>query len=183
MAKPLSGPSYTVWPVVHASLTNQGLRSIDCKEAQELQEKDKATMLDVRTKKAYDQGHPVGSMNVPLFRPVMGDTKYDNLKRLVMAGFAMEATERNPDFVKQLLDMGVSKDRTLIVCCDIGGTLETLVRRPGRERVYADKDRAFGRESRSLKACYELLQEGFQDVLHLKDGYNMWLHLGYPVEP
>mmetsp|Transcript_5748 Transcript_5748/g.35737 ORF Transcript_5748/g.35737 Transcript_5748/m.35737 type:complete len:141 (+) Transcript_5748:426-848(+) len=139
-------------------------------------------MLDIRTKRAFDKGHVEGAISVPLFRPVEGRTKFDNLKRLAMAGFAMEATERDPDFVQKVLDKGIQKEDKLIVCCDIGGTLETIVRRPGRDREFADKDRAFGRESRSLKACFELQQAGFTNVLHLKDGYNMWLHLGYPVQ-
>jgi hypothetical protein len=33
-----------------------------------------------------------GSVNVPLFRGVQGNTAFDNVKKLVMAGFAMRAT-------------------------------------------------------------------------------------------
>lgn len=181
-AKPLSGPEYTVWPVVHTTLVQNGLRSVECDEAESMIREGKAVLLDIRTQKAFEMGHVEGAISVPLFRPVQGRTKFDNLKRLAMAGFAMEATERNPDFVQDVLDKGMKMEETLIVCCDIGGTLETIVRRPGRDREFASKDRAFGRESRSLKACFELQQAGFQDVVHLKDGYNMWLHLGYPVQ-
>lgn len=181
-AKPLSGPEYTVWPVVHTTLVQNKLQSVECDKADAMMRDGKAVMLDIRTRKAFEKGHVEGAISVPLFRPVEGRTKFDNLKRLAMAGFAMEATERDPDFVQKVLDKGIQKGDQLIVCCDIGGTLETIVRRPGRDREFADKDRAFGRESRSLKACFELQQAGFTNVLHLKDGYNMWLHLGYPVQ-
>jgi hypothetical protein len=61
----------------------------------------------------------------------------------------------------------------VIVMCATGGTLKTVINRTsgaagsaanptgkGRVKVknYNDPERAFGRESRSLKACYELLQ-------------------------
>lgn len=40
-----------------------------------------------------------------------------------------------------------------------GGTLETEIpRRDPKREAYKDKDRAFGIETRSLKACYDLLQ-------------------------
>jgi hypothetical protein len=44
--------------------------------------------------------------------------------------------------------------------CDIGGTLDTTVSYRREKKIYADPERQFGRESRSLKAAYELLQVG-----------------------
>jgi hypothetical protein len=39
-----------------------------------------------------------GAVNVPLYRYVEGDGFWDNAKRLAMAGFAMKATERVPEY-------------------------------------------------------------------------------------
>lgn len=44
-----------------------------------------------------------------------------------------------------------------------------------------DKDRSFGRETRSLKACYELMNAGFTDVVHLQGGLADWRFKGYPM--
>ncbi len=41
---------------------------------------------------------PQGAVSVPLYRYVEGDSFWDNAKRLAMAGFAMKATERVPDY-------------------------------------------------------------------------------------
>ena len=61
-------------------------------QAQQLQQRGKAVLVDVRETKYYDQQHAEGCLHVGLFRPVEGRTRLDNLKRLAMAGFAMEAT-------------------------------------------------------------------------------------------
>ena len=67
--------------------------------------------------------------------------------------------ERNPDFRKEALEK-LPKNKTIAVMCSLGGTI--LVGTKPREmsgKVFkSDPDRAFGRESRSLKACYELYE-------------------------
>jgi hypothetical protein len=50
------------------------------------------TLVDVRLKEQFDAQHVEGSVSVPLFRYVEGDSKWDKLKRLAMASFAMQAT-------------------------------------------------------------------------------------------
>ena len=50
------------------------------------------TVVDVRLAGDFAKQHAAGSVSVPLFRYVEGDTVWDNLKRLAMAGFAMKAT-------------------------------------------------------------------------------------------
>lgn len=61
-------------------------------QAYNMQQKNKAVLVDVREAKYYNKGHASGCLNVGLFRSVEGRTPLDNLKRLAMAGFAMEAT-------------------------------------------------------------------------------------------
>ena len=61
-------------------------------QAYKMQQKNKAVLVDVREAKYFDKEHAAGCVNVGLFRAVEGRTRLDNLKRLAMAGFAMEAT-------------------------------------------------------------------------------------------
>ena len=108
----------------------------------------------------------------------------DNAKRLAMAFFTMAATERNPDFAEAAL-AEVAPDRPVIVACDIGGTLDVKIEKKRGGKVvksFEDKERVFGRESRSLKACYELKKAGFAQLYHLKDGQHMWEYRGLPME-
>lgn len=57
-----------------------------------MQQKNKAILVDVREAKYFNKEHAAGCINVGLFQSVQGRTRLDNLKRLAMAGFAMEAT-------------------------------------------------------------------------------------------
>merc|ERR1712139_553877 len=98
-----------------------------------------------------------GAVSVPLFRKVAGDSMFDNVKRLGMGMMAMEARERNPDFAAMALER-LPRNTPIIVACDRGGSLESTVKKEksgGRVKEYADPDRAFGIESRALKAAYE----------------------------
>ena len=61
-------------------------------QAYKLQQRNKAVLVDVREEKYFNKQHAAGCVNVGLFRSVQGRTPLDNLKRLAMAGFAMEAT-------------------------------------------------------------------------------------------
>lgn len=62
----------------------------------------------------------------------------------------------------------------VIIACAVGGTLDTVVRVASTGKSASDPDRAFGRETRSLKACYELLNAGYSNVVHLKGGLSSW---------
>jgi hypothetical protein len=56
----------------------------------------------------------------------------------------------------------------------VGGTLDTVVRVASTGKQAKDPDRSFGRETRSLKAVYELMSAGYSNVLHLKGGLSQW---------
>lgn len=68
-----------------------GLESVPVPKAAELQ-KDGWTLVDVRLAENFNYGHIEGSVSIPLYRQVQGDTMFDNIKRLAMASFAMKAT-------------------------------------------------------------------------------------------
>ena len=179
--KPLSGGEYTVWPVMHTYLTTKKLKTIN-QEAALAAMKKGATLVDVRLAIDYEKEHAAGAVSVPLFRITAGNENWDKIKRVVMAGLNMKATERNPNFVKTMEETVKSKRKKVIVMCTIGGTLDTVVRvKSTGKKTETDKDRAFGRESRSLKACYELMRAGYSDVVHLEGGLSEWRYQGFPI--
>lgn len=123
-----------------------------------------------------------GAVNLPLFKPATGTTRWDTIRKLAIGALAMEATERNMNFREEAKQM-LPRDKTLIVACDLGGTLQTEVYGPGNRKVCKDDpDRAFGRESRSLKAAFELYEAGFTKIVHLQGGVPQWRYEGYPME-
>ena len=63
---------------------------------------------------------------------------------------------------------------TVVIACAVGGTLDTVVRVASTGKQAKDPDRSFGRETRSLKAVYELMGAGYSNVLHLKGGLSQW---------
>ena len=142
-----------------------------------------AMLMDVRLEVDYDNEHSEGAVSVPLFRLTAGNETWDKIKKIVMAGLNMLPTERDPNFLENAVKAANgNKRKKIIVMCSVGGTLDTVVRVASTGKSTAtDKDRAFGRETRSLKACYELMQGGFTDVVHLKGGLSEWRFRGYPT--
>ena len=69
--------------------------------------------------------------------------------------------ERNPNFRKDAL-AALPKNKTIAVMCSLGGTMlvGTKPRAMSGNVLTSAPDRVFGRESRSLKACYELYEVG-----------------------
>ena len=183
--KTKTGEEYTVWPAIHIFLDNYGLRSLPGQEVLDMVKEGKAVVVDVRPEYQYEQnGRIEGSVNVPLYRSVQGNSLMKTIKKLAVAAMAMEATERNSDFredaKKVLASDPAAETRLLVVCCSIGGSMETeTVSKRGK--VFSDPEKAFGRESRSLKACYELIQAGFPNVAHLEGGIAMWRHEDRPM--
>jgi rhodanese-related sulfurtransferase len=176
---------YTAWVEVHRALTERGLQDCDCQEAYERLASGAAIAIDIRQADEYERLHAQGARSAPLFRLIQGTELKDNLRRL---GYALitdfKGTERNPNFIAAAT-AAVNNDKTrqVIVYCSIGGTLQTFVERKGpKAKKYNDPERLFGRQSRSLKAIYELQQAGFTNVVHMKDGLNQWMHLDLPLE-
>ncbi|KAI5073223.1 hypothetical protein GOP47_0011236 [Adiantum capillus-veneris] len=175
---------YTAWIEIHRKLTERNLESIPCKEAFELGQSNQVVLLDVREPDEYEKVHVENSKSAPLFRQIQGNDLKANMRRLgyaMMTDFA--GTERNPLFIEQAVEaVGGDKTKKVVVMCSIGGTLQTYVERKGpKAKRFADPERMFGRQSRSLKAAYELQEAGFTNVYHLKNGVNEWIHLDLPI--
>ncbi len=93
------------------------------------------------------------------------------------------SAERDPDYQKTALER-LDKNQKVILMCSIGGTIKTGTQpwgnpdNPSRksQKKFDDPERAFGRESRSLKACHELFKVCFEQVavqaLHLSAEVN-----------
>ncbi|KAF6255108.1 major facilitator superfamily domain-containing protein [Scenedesmus sp. NREL 46B-D3] len=94
----------------------------------------------------------------------MSNSTWDNIKKLAMASFAMKATERDPDFVDTFCQTVKKNSKVLLMCA-------------------VDPERAFGRESRSLKAIYELYDAGWSlsNIRHVEGGFQEWKYQGLPL--
>ena len=79
--------------------------------------------------------------------------------------------ESDPDFGKKAAEQ-LDKRKKVIVYCGRGGTLKVG---NGNARKYNkdDPERMFGIETRSLKACHELLEVSFHRVASAK-GRQFW---------
>ncbi|KAI8473560.1 MAG: hypothetical protein J3K34DRAFT_410488 [Monoraphidium minutum] len=182
--KPKTGEAYQAWPVVHTVLSDAGLKSVSVEEARKLARQG-WKLVDVRLEGDFEKAHAEGAVSVPLYRYVEGQSAWDNLKRLAMASFAMKATERNTNFISQMQST-VKKNSKVLLVCAIGGTLDTLVSYRREKRLFKDPERQFGRESRSLKAAYELLENGgwsVGNIRHVEGGFQQWRFEGLPIEP
>ena len=79
--------------------------------------------------------------------------------------------ERDPDYQKTALER-LDKKQKIVLMCSIGGTIKTGTQpwgdpsNPSRkaQKKFDDPERAFGRESRSLKACHELIKVGLMSA-------------------
>jgi rhodanese-related sulfurtransferase len=183
LIKPKTGSAYQAWPVVHTTLTDAGLKTVDVQEAIKLQRQG-WTLVDVRLAADFDKLSAEGAVNVPMYRYVAGNALWDNIKKIAMASFAMKATERDPDFVDNFCQT-VKKNSKILMMCAIGGTLDTNVSYRRDKKLFADPERAFGRESRSLKAIYELYEEAGWDlnnIRHVEGGFQQWKFQGLPLE-
>ncbi|XP_024518495.1 rhodanese-like domain-containing protein 14, chloroplastic isoform X2 [Selaginella moellendorffii] len=175
---------YTAWIEIHRKLTERNLVSLDCDEAYKMMKSGDAVLIDVRECQPFEKVHGEGTKSAPLFRQIQGNDLKANARRL---GFALltnfSGTERNPEFVEKALDaVNGDKNKKVIVLCSIGGTLLTYVERTGpKAKKFKDPERFFGRQSRSLKAAYELQEAGFTNVFHLQGGFNEWIHRDLPT--
>lgn len=178
---------YTSWPYVHQQLTLRKLPSVEPEEAlrKATARFRPAVILDVREARDFAGIRAAGASSAPLFRLIQGNDLKANLRRFgyaLITNFA--GTERNPDFIA-LADeaVGGNRGKTVLVICGRGGTLETTVERTGpKAKSFKDPEKAYGIATRSLKACFELQEAGFKNVLHVKGGLNQWLYEDLPWE-
>lgn len=189
----LTGDTYTSWPVMYGALEKAGIASYDVATVEREVRSGKAVLVDIRLRKQYERETACGAVNAQLFRPATGRGGFYTLRRAAFAFLGLTPTERNPNFAADAEAAVLAspngagkrgKRSRVYLMCGPGGTMERIARTTklaaGSNEAYtkefADPDRAFGRESRSLKACYELLTEdkGWTDVRHVKEGLSAW---------
>jgi len=167
--------AYTEWRTAQASLKKFGLKSVEAKEAFDLVSSGKAVLIDVRLDQTYIADHADPSENVGYYKKAKG---YSG-KRVFLGS---KSTIKNEDFVKEVKE-ATAGGKTVILCCSTGGSI-TVERKEKDGRSYedslADSQRAFGRDSLSLRAANDLIQDGVTDILHLSEGFPGWRAAGLP---
>jgi len=140
------------------------LRTIQPKEAKALTDNEGFALVDVRPPDAYEEAHPAGSINVPMYQPIdwskpsLGKV----LKFIAYSSNGVAPVEPNPQFAEQMKQVA-SSNKGIITLCEAGGTLKPSTNFP------------FGKASRSLQAAYRALAQGLCDnVFHLDRGVYGW---------
>jgi rhodanese-related sulfurtransferase len=179
---PFSGSPYTVWPVMHMALKEANLQTISPQEAEKLS-KSGWIFADVRMEIDFEKQHAVKAINLPLFRFVEGEQLWDKVKKVVMSSLFMRATEREPDYPALVMSK-IKKNSKIVLICSIGGTLDTYVSYRREKKMFQDPERSFGRESRSLKAAWELLEVGWdaKNIRVVDGGFQQWKYQDFPIE-
>jgi rhodanese-related sulfurtransferase len=140
------------------------VKSISATEAAEKVKKGKHVLVDVRTKEAFEQAHPEGAVNVPLYKTLNlqegGPSKW--LKYLAYAANGVSPIELNTAFDEEIKAAAAGKG--IITICDAGGSLKPTVNFPQ------------GKASRSLQAAYIALTQGLTsgEIIHLDRGLYGW---------
>lgn len=167
--KPVKPAAEVEWKQKRELLLEKRVRSVDVKEALRLQKENNFVILDVRPEAEFKEGHPVGAINVEMYRLIKEWTPWDIARRLGFAFFGIfSGTEENPEFM-QSVEAKLRKDAKIIVACSSGGTMKPTQNLPE------------GQQSRSLIAAYLLVLNGYKNVFHLEGGVYTWSREGLPV--
>eukprot|EP01023_Acetabularia_acetabulum_P003108 TRINITY_DN1132_c0_g1_i1.p1 TRINITY_DN1132_c0_g1~~TRINITY_DN1132_c0_g1_i1.p1 ORF type:complete len:291 (+),score=28.80 TRINITY_DN1132_c0_g1_i1:2-874(+) len=120
-----------------------------------------AAIVDVRLSRKFENGGIDGSVNIPLYQPISGMGIAPNVRRVGFAFFGIFGTERNLQFIEDMMQK-FGQNEEIIIVCESGGSLQT---KPGVDT---------GFQSQSLKAVYELQKSGFSKIIHMKGGLGEW---------
>ena len=158
------------WNDIYPTLaTSSALSSIKPSDASDRVNQRKAVLLDVRFLDKHIESHPAKSRPVPLYRPIEGWNAASILRRAGFFFFGVQNSERDPDFIPSLSLAAPKKNQEVILICDTGGSVES--------KVGALK----GFQSRSLKAAYYLIKEGYSRVSFVEGGFQQWVRDGLNV--
>ncbi|EFJ21460.1 hypothetical protein SELMODRAFT_417511 [Selaginella moellendorffii] len=139
-------PAEEDWRIKREALKKNQVRSITPKDAKRLQDEQGYVLLDVRPQNEFQKMHPIGAVNVEIYRLIKEWTAWDIARRLGFAFFGIF------DDVRAKVE---SKSKVIVACAS-GGTMKPTP-------TLAD-----GQQSRSLIAAYVLLMDGYTNVLHLE---------------
>ena len=167
----------TEWRVTQKALVESDLKTYTPKEAADLVKGNKAVIVDVRKELFYSNEHAEPSISLPLFVKEKGG-EGDALKKVILGA---NATKKNENFSEDAKKALGEEKRTIIVVCSVGGSLETEVTKEKSGDTYVDSQRAFGRDSQSLRAAKALMDAGYTNMAHLEGGLAAWKAEGLPV--
>merc|ERR1719235_556866 len=125
------------------------------------------------TMATFKSGTVEGAVNVPLMRPIAGNSPRDWLKRMNSWLFILEPIEGNPNFA-DLAKERLPKDRPLILFGNRGGDISAEPADAGKDgRRKPSVMTTFG-YTQELKAAYELLKLGYTKLYILGGGIGRW---------
>jgi len=124
-----------------------------------------SVLVDIRDAGSFAKRHLPGSVNVPLYRLIEGESFTQRMRKVGFQFFGIRPdlhTERNPAFLDEFQAAVGGKRKKAFVLCAQGGDLEE---KPGFK---------YGQASRSLKAALLLLEQGY-NVVHVEGGLYEWV--------
>jgi hypothetical protein len=103
---------------------------------------------------------PFAFFLLQFFRLISGWSPDQILRKAAFAFFGvLNGTEYNADFLQEVSSAVKSKGSSVVLYCNIGGTLEST------------GPSEWGRQSRSLTAAYELVKAGYSNVSFMDGGF------------
>ena len=158
------------WEIMSTVLKKKGIKFVTPSEVKSAQKRG-TIVLDIRPRGEYNQARIPNSVNVEFYRLISGWDPLRVARRALFAFFGvLNGTEFNPEFFEEIETVVGDKRKDVIVCCNVGGTLEPT------------GPSEFGRQSRSLTAAYELLRVGYTKVRVLEGGVSQWVKSGETIE-
>lgn len=132
--------------------------------------------VDVQTEEDFGKVHAIGSISIPLFTPIGGNSFVQMQRKIGFAlGGNLNGTEENPELVESFeIQCDMNKDQPVILICGIGGSLEAV----GATASNGTKD---GERSRSLIVAHRLLKAGFTQVNYVEGGVRQWFREELPT--
>merc|ERR1712014_184787 len=108
----------------YLSVVDRGLTMLNGDEALKLVKDDGAVIVDVRPESVFKKKTAKGAINLPLFRPVSGNSLEDNKKKFMSLLFkGGPANEKNTDFGRLALER-LPRDKPILPICDTGGSVD-----------------------------------------------------------
>lgn len=158
------------WSEAYEYLSSGGGPSgIDAKQASILMARG-WKMVDVRPVEDFEEHHASGSLNVPLYRKLTGNSPSQILKKVLLLSQGVTPLEPNSGFTEEALKVIKGSKGVVLVDAE-GGSLEAS---PGFP---------YGKQCRSLTAAYLLLRQGGwgrKQLEFLAPGLNGWFMLEMP---
>ena len=159
------------WSETWRFLTDKGLTSVSAERAQEMVASGQWTLVDVRPSSLYESAHAEGAISVPLFDNFgwSGASPMAYVRAVAYMVNGVAPVVPNETFSEEIAK-AKEAGKGFIFYCETGGTMQ-----PSTNFM-------FGKESRSLKACYRALQkDGELAAAHLEGGLFAWYNSQLPM--